>query len=38
MSDYPEVDWFAGRMRKKLRANAHKGGWANEPTGRVHGS
>jgi len=24
-----EVEWFAGMMEKKLRANDHKGGWHN---------
>ena len=26
----PEVQWFAEQMELKLRANDHKGGWANE--------
>ena len=26
----PAVRWFAEQMELKLRANEHKGGWANE--------
>lgn len=29
----PEVAAFAQAMERKLRANDHKGGWANEPKG-----